>query len=266
MKTNRCWLIALAVLALTACEERPTEPEDAELVPVAVFGKPDGPPGGGKPQPPSEDIPLRVFFHEDGTGIRSDGDPEPEYVHGQDFVSAIIRDNGMLFFQAFDGKKKDEDDPARRDVEVNLELTPWEIFEPDHLNAFKNALVEAGDSWPVFTSDVTLHTRDSSGGMYTMVEGTTLLDAGKIGFNDYGDASWEWRLLFGARVETPEGGVDHYEDGLCITHPDEDTWVVRNYGEDCAFEGVTELWRLWDGDFIHVADFTTPMHLTLTKK
>jgi hypothetical protein len=261
-KERRWWLLVLPLLAITACGEEPTGPEDTELVPVAVFGKPDGPPGGGKPQPPSEDILLRVVFEDVGTGIRSDGDPE--YVDGEDFVSAVIRDNGMLYFQAFGGKKKDEDDPARRDVEVELELPPWEVFEVDHLNSLKDALVEAGDSWPVFASDVTLHTRDASGGMYTMGVGTTLLDAGKIGFNDYGN--WEWRLLFGARIETPEGGVDHYEDGLCITHPDADTWVVRNYGEDCAFDGVTQLWRVQDGDFIHVADFTTPMHLTLTRK
>jgi len=90
--------------------------------------------------------------------------------------------------------------------------------------------------------------------------------AGKIGFNDYGDASWEWRLLFGARIETPEGGVDHYEYGLCVTHPTENTWGVTTDGADCGagFDGVAQLWRVVGGDFIHVADFNTPMHLTLT--
>jgi len=81
-------------------------------------------------------------------------------------------------------------------------------------------------------------TRSLNGGMIDM--GAPLLDAGKIGFNDYGDASWEWRLLFGARVETPEGGVDHYEYGLCVTHPTEAMWEVTTDGAACGagFNGV----------------------------
>ncbi len=265
-KARRMWLLVLPILAVAACGEEPTGPGDTALDLTPSFAKPDG---VGKPSK-DEDIPLRVVFADGTDGIRSDG--YPEYAHDSAFVSAIIRDNGMLYFQAFDGKKKDEDDPARRYVEVDLGLPPWEVFEVDHLNAFKDALVEAGDSWPVFTSDVTLHTRDSSGGMYTMGVGTTLLDAGKIGFNDYGNGDvWEWRLLFGARIETPEGGLDHYEDGLCVTHPDAGTWHVMTDGTECGgdesgVDDVTELWRLVDGDFIHVADFTTPMHLTLTRK
>jgi hypothetical protein len=269
MKTkDTCWwLLVLLVFAVTACGEKPTGPEAADLEPVPVFAK------GGKPGAPSGDIHLRVVFEDDETGIRSDG--YPEYAHDSAFVSAVIRDNGMLYFQTFDGKQKDEDDPERRDVEVDLGLAPPEVFSLDDLNAFKDALVEAGDQWPVFMSDVTLHTRSTDGGMYTMKVypevGSTLLDAGKIGFNDYGDASWEWRLLFGTRIETPEGGVDHYEEGFCITHPDEETWHVMTDGTECGEDGdgvddVSELWRVVDGAFIHVADFHTPMHLTLTRK
>ena len=251
------WLMVLLAFAVTACGEKPTGPETADLDPVAAFAKPPGTPGGGGKPAPEADIPLKVTIHEDaGEGILSDG--QGDYLDGgEDHVSAVIKTDGRLYFQTFDGKKKD---PVLRGVTVDLS-SPGPVFSQGDLNDF---MVDVGADWPVFTSEVTLHTRDSSGGMYTMGVGTTLLDAGKIGFNDYGDASWEWRLLFGARIETPEGGVDHYEDGLCVTHGDDNTWVVRNYGVGCAFEGVTQLWRVVGGDFIYVADFTTPMHLTLS--
>lgn len=269
-RKDKCWwLMVLLVLAVTACGERPTGPDVADLDPVAAFVKPDGKPGGGgKPDGDGGDIPLRVELNDGTDGIRSDG--YPEYVHDSAFVSAVIRDNGMLYFQTFDGKRKD---PVLRGVTVELG-TPLEagsLTEDDlaNLEAFADEVGFAGDvtqDWPPFTSDVTLHTRSLNGGMIDM--GATLLDAGKIGFNDYGDVSWEWRLLFGERVETPEGGVDHYEEGLCVTHPTETTWEVTIDGADCGadFNGVAQLWRVVGGDFIHVADFNTPMHLTLTRK
>jgi hypothetical protein len=261
MKTkDRCWwLIAVLVFAVAACVERPTGPEEADLAPVAAFAKPSN------PGPPSADIPLKVSFADGTDRIRSDGDGD--YVHKTALVSAVIGDgNGTLYFQAFDGKKKDE---PIRGVEVDLG-SQVAVYHQDYLDEFEADVIrveteedESYDDWPVFTSDVTLHTRSLNGGMDAM--GATLLDAGKIGFNDYGDETWEWRLLFGARVEIPEGVFDHFEEGLCVTREDGNNWTVANYGPDCAFEGITELWRVVDGVFTHVADFNTPMHLKLTR-
>jgi hypothetical protein len=252
--TKSGWLLAALGLTVAACGEEPTRPEVADLDPVAAFGKPGG---GGKPAP-SADIPLTVEFADGADRVRSDGDRF--YVHKLEFVSAIIRTDGMLYFQTFDGKKKD---PVLRGVTVDLSV-PATVFSPNDLTDFQADVAAAGDEWPVFTSDVTLHTRSLNGGMIGM--GATLLDAGKIGFNDYGGQSWEWRLLFGARIETPEGGVDHYEYGLCVTR-DGEGWIVTNQGncESHTLDAVTELWRVLDGVFTHVADFTTPMHLTLSR-
>jgi hypothetical protein len=263
--------MVLLVFAAAACGEKPTGPEAADLEPAAAFKKPEG---VGKP---GGDLPLTVVFAEPGGADKIHSDGGGEYVHGEDLVSAVIRDVGMLYFQAFDGKKKEI---PIRGVAVNL--GSGEVWEQTHFEDFVNEVerverLEDPDYtfWPdaTFTSDVTLHTRKTEGGMYFMPswEESSLVDAGKIAFNDYGDASWEWRLLFGARIETPEGGVDHYEAGLCITHPDPGTWYVMTDGTKCGgdesgVDDVTELWRFVDGDFIHVADFTTPMHLTLTRK
>ena len=260
---NGCWwLMVLLVFAVTACGEKPTEPELAGPDPMAAFAKDRGKPGGGGK--PSGDIQLSVTIDgEEGNGILPDeGGP---YIDKVDWVSAVIRDsNGMLYFQTFAGKRNQS---ALRGVAVKLgpPLEAESLTDDDlaNLKAFADEVGFTGDvtqDWPTFTSDVTLHTRSLNGGMIEM--GDRLLDAGKIAFNDYGDASWEWRLLFGARVETPEGGVDHYEEGLCVNR-DGDSWVVTNYGPDCDFGGITELWRVVDGDFTHVADFSTPMHLTL---
>lgn len=272
MKTkNRCWwMLALPVIAVAACGGEPTEIGPAGPDAVGAFAR------KVKPSPPSADIPLGVTIAGEPNGIRSDGLGDPEdprclydYCDGEDLVSAIIRDsNGMLYFQTFAGKKRDE--PVRG-VTVDLGSMVGQALSPDDFAEFQAEVIaveteedEDYDGWPVFTSDVTLHTRSLNGGMIDM--GPTLLDAGKIGFNDYGD--WEWRLLFGARIETPEGGVDHYDYGLCVTHPTEATWEVSTDGADCGagFNGVAQLWRVVGGDFIHVADFRAPMHLSLTRK
>jgi hypothetical protein len=220
---------------------------------------------GKKPQPPSPDIPLEVVFDDGAGGILSDG--LGAYVHGTDFVSAVIRSNGMLYFQAFDGKRKD---PVLRGVTVNLSSTE-EVWSQTDLDDFVDdveAVERVGnpdyDFWPdaTFTSDVTLHTRNAEGGMYTMEENSILVDGGKIGFNEYGNGdSWEWRLLFDTRVD---GVADDL--GLCITHPDADSWLVTAEPGACdgAVDDVTELWRVQRGVFTHVADFHTAMRLSVT--
>ena len=255
MKTReKCrWLLALLVLTVTACGEEPTGPEAGDLDLVGALAKPGGKPGGGGK--PAGDIALDVVFADETDRIRSDGNLT--YVHKQDFVSAIIRTNGMLYFQAFAGKRKD---PVLRGVTVDLGSPKGAVLSPDDLLDFE---ADVGPEWPVFTSDVTLHTRDANGGLHTMAVGSSIVDGGKIGFNDYGDGSWEWRLLFDSRVD---GVADRI--GLCATHPDLDTWLVTADGEACAGEvdGVTELWRVQGSVFTHVADFNTPMHLTLTRR
>jgi len=266
------WLVVLLVFAVTACGGEPTEPEVAGPGPVGAFAR------KVKPPPPSADVPLGVNIAGEPNVIRSDGLGDPEtlpclhdYCDGDDFVSAVIKDsNGMLYFQTFAGKKRDE---PLRGVTVDLGSMVGQALSPDDFAEFRAEVIaveteedENYDGWPVFTSDVTLHTRSLNGGMIDM--GATLLDAGKIGFNDYGDSGWEWRLLFGARIETPERAVDHYEYGLCVTHPTGNTWGVTTDGADCGagFNGVAQLWRVVGGDFTHVADFETPMHLTLAGK
>lgn len=254
MKTERrCrWLIPLLALAVPACGEEPTGPDLGDLDLVPAFAKPAGKPGGGGK--PAKDIPLTVVFADGADGIRSDGNPV--YVHKQEFVSAVIRTNGMLYFQAFDGKKRD---PVLRGVTVDLS-SPGDVLSPDDLADFE---ADVGPDWPVFTSEVTLHTRDANGGLFTMAIGSTLVDGGKIGFNDYGDGgAWEWRLLFDSRVD---GVADRV--GVCLTHPDSDTWLVMADAVACdgAVDGVTELWRVQGSTFTHVADFNTPMHLTLNR-
>lgn len=282
MKTkNRCLvLLALLVLAVAACGEGPAGPEVADGRLVPELAKPEGNPGGnGKPEKPSGDIPLEVLFAGclDGIpcGIRSDleagGDYASDtYVDGEHFVSARIKTIGQFYFRSFAGKRKY--DPVRG-VRVVVDEDSVVAWNQDYLDDFKEDLVLAGDSWPDFTSDVTLHTRRYDGGMYTMAVDSTLVDGGKIGFNDYGDGdAWEWRLLFDTRVDTDGDGVADAADavGLCVTHPDESTWHVTTDGADCGPEGggvdsVTELWRVQGGVFTHVADFRTPMHLTLTR-
>lgn len=273
--------LALAALAVMACNEQPTEPDGAALAPVSAFGKPDGKPGGGgKPGGDSGDIALTVVFTDEGTGIRSDSvrfgvewpDARYTYVDGEDFVSAKIKSSGQFYFQAFAGRETGKKrDPVLRGVTVDLSHQEGDLFSPDDLADFKADLAAAGDSWPVFTSDVTLHTRNTDGGMYTMEVGSTLVDGGKIGFNDYGNGdAWEWRLLFDTRVDTDGDGVADHPDGpgLCVIHPDDpddphaDTWVVVAEDGACGgqVDGITELWR---GPSVHVADFHTPMHLTL---
>jgi len=254
MKTRNTllWLSAVLVLAVTACGEEPTGPEASDIGSVPAFAKPPG--GGGKP---AGDIALTVEFADGADRIRSDGNPM--YVHEQEFVSAIVRPIGMLYFQSWKGKRKD---PVLRGVTVDLR-SPVDVLSPSDTEDFKTDLNEAGDAWPVFTSDVTLHTRDTDGGLYTMAVGSALVDGGKIGFNDYGDGgAWEWRLLFDSRV----GGLAD-RVGLCAMHPDENTWLLTADGEACggAVDGVTELWRVQGSVFTHVADFDTPMHLTLTR-
>ncbi|MGD2070807.1 MAG: hypothetical protein PVI57_19195 [Gemmatimonadota bacterium] len=73
----------------------------------------------------------------------------------------------------------------------------------------------------MFVSDVTLHTRDTDGGLYAMDGDSLLVDGGKIGFNDYGDGGrWEWRLLFDTRRDVDGDSVDEPDHlGLCVTHP-----------------------------------------------
>ena len=257
----RPWLTALLVLAVTACAETPIGPDAADPGAVAVFKKPGG---GG---PPTGDIALEVTFADGADGIRSDcilvdddcsrpfGDSV--YVHKQEFVSAVIRANGQLYFQTFAGKRRD---PVLRGVTVDLS-SPIEVFSPSDAADFAAAV---GPAWPVFTSDVTLHTRDTDGGLYTMVAGETLVDGGKIAFVGIGDGSWEWRLLFDSREN-----ANHVADGvgLCVTR-DAVGWQVTAEAGACggAVDGITELWRVQGSVLTHVADFNTPMHLTLVEK
>lgn len=256
---NRCWLIVIAVVAVTACQERPTGPEVGDLVLEPVFGKPDR---VGKPSP---DIPLTVVFTDEGTGIRSDavrfGDDWPfasdTYVDGEHFVSARLKSIGQFYFQAFSGKKKD---PVRRGVTVDLTEQVGEAMSQTDLDDFQAAV---GPDWPVFTSDVTLHTRDYDGRIYDLEEegeGSTLVDGGKIAFNDYGE-NWEWRLLFDTRVDGVADGV-----GLCVQWDGPNEWTITAEDGACGglVDGITELWRVRDGDFIPVARFHTPMRLKLT--
>jgi hypothetical protein len=256
------WLPAMLVVGVTACGERPTGPEDAGLAPVAAFGRPTG----EKPGKPSSDISLTVVFTDASYRIQSDLEAEPlplyasdTYVHGENLVSAQLKSSGQFYFQAFDGKKKDEDDPGRRWVAVDLSLMVEEFSHSD-LEAFQAAV---GPDWPKFTSDVTLHTRDHDRTIYALEEeGSTLVDGGKIAFNDYGDGdSWEWRLLFDTRVDGVADGI-----GLCVEWDGVNSWTVTAEDGACGglVDGITELWRVQGGVFIHVADFSTPMRLTLT--
>lgn len=264
MKTRdkRWWMLALPFLAVSACGEEPTGPGDMALDLAPSFAKPPKPDGGGKP-PKDKDIPLTVTFTDGSDGIRSDGDLI--YEHGDRLVSAVIRTNGMFYFQAFGGRKNQE---PERGVTVD-----WVVPEAvHHLGFLEEFAAEVGftgnvelDDWPGFTSDVTLHTRNADGGMYTMEVGTSFVDGGKIGFNEYGDGgSWEWRLLFDTRSGDPEV-ADNV--GLCVTHLNDNEWTLTADGVACggAVDSVTELWRVQDGVFTHVADFNTPMHLTLEK-
>jgi len=245
----RSWLVALLVPAVTACAETPIAPDAADPGVVAVFKKPGG---GG---PPTGDIALEVTFADGADGIRSDGNPV--YLHKQDFVSAIIRANGQLYFQTFAGKRRDA---VLRGVTVDLS-SPIEVFSAPDSADFAAAV---GPAWPVFTSDVTLHTRNTDGGLYTMVAGETLVDGGKIAFAGIGDESWEWRLLFDSREN-----ANHVADGvgLCVTR-DAAGWHVTAEAGACggAVDGVTELWRVQGSILTHVADFNTPMHLTLVER
>jgi hypothetical protein len=202
-----------------------------------------------------------VVFADGTDKIRSDGDPA--YVHEQDFVSARIKSSGQFYFQAFAGKRKD---PVLRGVTVELG-SPLAIPEPslpdlEDFAAEVGFMGEVESEWPPFTSDVTLHTRNTTGELLSMAVGSTLVDGGKIGFNDYGDSSWEWRILFDTRVDGVPNGV-----GLCVTREDADTWLVTADEGACGgqVDGATELWRIQGGVFTHVADFDTPMHLTLTR-
>jgi hypothetical protein len=246
-------LSTLVVFAPMACDGGTTGPEASDLGVAPAFTKGGGRPGGGgKPEPPAADTPLKVVFEDGATGILSDG--LGAYAHETDFVSAAIRDIGTFYFQTFTGKRRD---PVLRGVTVDLS-SMVKAFSHSDLEDFQAAV---GPDWPVFTSDVTLHTRDADGGMYAMAEGSTLVDGGKIAFNDYG-GDWEWRLLFDSRVS---GQYDRV--GLCITHPGVDTWLVTAEAGACggAVDGVTELWRVQGSVFIHVADFNTAMHLTLER-
>ncbi|MGD2124252.1 MAG: hypothetical protein PVJ76_21155, partial [Gemmatimonadota bacterium] len=172
---NRYWLIALAVFAVTACHERPTGPEVRDLAFEPVLGRPAAkPPVVGKPSP---DLPLTVVFTDEGNGIRSDlvrlGVEWPfaseTYVDGgDDFVSARLKSSGQFYFQAFAGKRKD---PVRRGVTVDLTEQVGEAMSQTDLEEFQAAV---GPDWPVFTSDVTLHTRDYDGRIYALDEGSTL--------------------------------------------------------------------------------------------
>ncbi|NNM05384.1 MAG: hypothetical protein HKO65_09790 [Gemmatimonadetes bacterium] len=261
------WLVPALVLAVAACGDEPTGPDAIHLDRVSIFAKPGGKPGGGGKPSPSADIPLKVTFDHRAPGIRADdGGPDGDlaYEDKKDLVSAKIKDIGQFYFQTFDGKRKD--DPARW-VRVVVDEASVVEHEPDHLAAFKAALVAAGDSWPDFTSDVTIHTRNTDGGMYTMGVGTTLVDGGKIGFNDYGENSWEWRLLFDTRVVI-DGVAVADGVGLCVTRDGIDEWTVAAEDGACGgdVDSVTELWRVQGGVFTHVADFNTPMHLTLERK
>jgi len=248
--------LVLPALVVMACGEAPVGPEAGNLDLAPAFAKGGEPGGGGKPEPPSADIPLEVVFEDVARGIRSDG--LGSYVHGTGFVSAVIRDIGTLYFQTFIGRRKD---PVLRGVTVDLGSMVNEFSHSD-LEDFQAAV---GPGWPVLTSNVTLHTRDADGGMYAMEEGSTLVDGGKIVLEDIGGGDWEWRLLFDRRVGTGYDGLDRV--GLCITHPDADTWLVTADAGACggAVDGVTELWRVQGGVFTHVADFNTPMHLTLER-
>lgn len=248
------WLSTLVLFAAMACDRGTTGPEAPDLGMVPAFAKGGGKPGGGgKPEPSSQDIPLKVVFEDGANGVLSDG--LGAYYHGTDFVSAVIRDIGMLYFQTFTGKRKD---PVLRRVTVDLGSMLNEFSHSD-LEDFQAAV---GPGWPVLTSDVTVHTRDVDGGMYSMAVGSTLVDGGKIVLKDPGGGDWEWRLLFDSRVSGYYDGV-----GLCITHPDADRWLVTADTEACggSVDGVTELWRVQGGVFIHVADFNTSMHLTLQR-
>jgi len=258
------WVVAASLLVVAACGERPTGPEDAGLAPVAAFGKPSG----EKPGKPSSDISLTVFFTDEGNRIRSDLEaPLSEFASdtyvdgGEDFVSAQLKSSGQFYFQAFTGKKRD---PVLRGVTVDLshptddELSPSDL---GNLADFKADLAAAGDEWPVFTSDVTLHTRDNDGVLPAMKEGEFFVDGGKIAFNDYGDGdAWEWRLLFDTRVDGVADGI-----GLCVRR-EADYWTVTAQDGACGgdVDGITELWRVQDGVFTPVAKFHTPMHLTLS--
>lgn len=255
-------LVALLLVGVAACSERPTGPEDADLAPVAAFGKP----AGEKPGKPSSDIPLTVVFTDEGNGIRSDsvrfGEEWPDawyiYVDGEDFVWAKIKSSGQFYFQAFSGKETGKKrDPVLRGVTVDLTEQVGDAMNQTYLDEF---IATVGGF--CFTSDVTLHTRDNDGVLPAMKEGDFFVDGGKIAFNDYGDGdAWEWRLLFDTRVDGVADGV-----GLCVRR-EADYWTVTAEDGACGglVDGDTELWRVQGGVFTPVARFHTPMHLTLTR-
>ena len=138
---SRCWLIVLAVFAVTACHEKPTGPEVGDLALEPAFAKAEKPGGGGKPAKPSPDIPLTVVFTDEGSNIRSDlvrlGDEWPfasdTYVDGEHLVSARLKSIGQFYFQAFSGKKKD---PVRRGVTVDLSEQVGEAMSQTDLDDF----------------------------------------------------------------------------------------------------------------------------------
>jgi hypothetical protein len=88
------------------------------------------------------------------------------------------------------------------------------------------------------------------------------VDGGKIAFNDHGE-NWELRLLFDTRVDAVADGF-----GLCVRRDGPNKWTIAAEDDGpCGplVDPITELWRVWDGDFIPVARFSSPMRLTLEK-
>jgi hypothetical protein len=135
-------------------------------------------------------------------------------------------------------------------------------------------------------SEVTMHTRDHSnkGKMPGIAEGSVEYSGGKIVLKDFatGKDSWEWRIIWDAVPDYADPDATDLGQGVCIDHPDTDTWYVYNdddldddsidscAAQELAIDNVVELWRFHSERpnlfyWVHVAEFVLPFRFKVTK-
>jgi hypothetical protein len=246
-KTRRYSALAVGIglLSVVACTDAPTIPQATDE--DAVSFKKGGGGGGG-----NKDIAVTLDTFTLGHLGSENG-----------ALPAAIQKTGNRLWMRLPKKGKPPQNPPR--LCVALPEPFWTSPDTTDWHDFKTDPATNGGTGGCYAS-VTLHTRDHrpvGEGLFTQEVDTTITAGGKIQLSEI-TAPGDWRLIFDTGADNPD--TSQIGKGVCVDHPDVDTWKVYN---GCEVDGVTvddviQLWRVTEV-WTHVADFTMPFSFIVTR-
>lgn len=248
----RALALVLGAATVVACSDTATAPDAQTSASDVLFAK-GGNGGGGGGKPGGGGGGGGATTMDMGT-LSDDGGL---YVDGTDRTIVTLTDG--LSVRTFSGNAKQESRASTvRKLCFNLPA-PNAVHSTGDLDAFTTM---AGGDLSDFCSRVAMHTRNEDIPLNSLGDGLTTIAGGKIVLQDLSAVrgDWEWRLIFDTSSQGVGGG-DAIGEGLCVTR-NGTKWTFEN---GCAaVDDDVELWRVVDGGFTLVAEFSMPFEFTVT--